>query len=73
MDTWLRVLTIVGALMTGLMAGVFFAFSTAVMPGLARLDGSQGLEAMQRINRAILTHSSSRCSSPQHSPAPRWL
>jgi uncharacterized membrane protein len=53
-DTWLRVLTIVGALTTGLMAGLFFAFSTAVMPGLARLDEGQGLEAMQRINRAIM-------------------
>ena len=54
MDAWLRILTIVGALTTGLMAGLYFAFSTAVMPALARLDRGQGLEAMQRINRAIL-------------------
>ena len=54
METWLRILTIVGALTTGLMAGLYFAFATAVMPALARLDSGSGLEAMQRINRAIL-------------------
>ena len=36
------------------MAGLYLAFSTAVMPALARLDSGQGLEAMQRVNRAIL-------------------
>jgi uncharacterized membrane protein len=32
MDAWLRILTVVGALTTGLMAGLYFAVSTAVMP-----------------------------------------
>jgi uncharacterized membrane protein len=34
----------------GLMAGVFFAFSTFVMPALARLEPAQGTAAMQSIN-----------------------
>jgi uncharacterized membrane protein len=34
----------------GLVAGVFFAFSTFVMPALARLQPSQGITAMQSIN-----------------------
>lgn len=44
----------VGAIGSGLMAGVFFAFSAAVMPGLKRLSSSAGVAAMQAINRAIL-------------------
>jgi uncharacterized membrane protein len=42
------------ALTTGLMAGVFFAFTTSVMPGLGRTDDRTFVEAMQRINVAIL-------------------
>ncbi len=42
------------ALSCGLMAGVFFAFSTAVMRGLARLEPAHGIAAMQSINRTIL-------------------
>jgi uncharacterized membrane protein len=34
----------------GLVAGVFFAFSTFVMSALARLQASQGIAAMQWIN-----------------------
>lgn len=37
----------------GLMAGLFFAFSVAVMPGLARSGDRTLVEAMQRINVAI--------------------
>ena len=36
------------------MAGLFYAFSIAVMPGLARADDRAFVEAMQRINVAIL-------------------
>jgi uncharacterized membrane protein len=54
MSTWLVTLVRIGAVGCGLMAGVFFAFSVAVMPGLRRLPPSSGLEAMQAINRAIL-------------------
>jgi uncharacterized membrane protein len=37
-----------------LMAGVFFAFSSLVMPALARLPAAQGIAAMQAINRVAL-------------------
>ena len=37
---------------SGLMAGVFFAFSTFVMAGLTRLPSAHGLVAFQSINRA---------------------
>lgn len=38
----------------GLMAGVFFAFSTFVMKALARLPAEQGITAMQSINVAAV-------------------
>lgn len=38
------------ALGCGLMAGVFFAFSTFVISGLGRLQPTQGIAAMQSIN-----------------------
>ncbi|MDX3075214.1 DUF1772 domain-containing protein [Streptomyces sp. NPDC088354] len=41
------------AVATGLMAGLFFAFSVAVMPGLARTGDRTLVDAMQRINAAI--------------------
>jgi uncharacterized membrane protein len=43
----LKLLTALGC---GMAAGVFFAFSTFVMPALARLQPSQGIAAMQMIN-----------------------
>ncbi|MGB8702567.1 MAG: anthrone oxygenase family protein [Thermosynechococcaceae cyanobacterium] len=43
-------LTITVAIGCGLIAGVFFAFSTFVMPALARLQPNQGIAAMQSIN-----------------------
>ena len=42
--------TLVASLSTGLMAGVFFAFSTFVMKAFARLPIPQGIQAMQFIN-----------------------
>jgi uncharacterized membrane protein len=53
-NAFLLTLQFTATLSCGLMAGVFFAFSTAVMPGLARLGPAQGILAMQFINRAIL-------------------
>jgi uncharacterized membrane protein len=47
-------LELVAALGCGLVAGVFFAFSTFVMPALARLQPSQGIAAMQSINIAAI-------------------
>jgi uncharacterized membrane protein len=43
-------LILVAAVGCGLVAGVFFAFSTFVMPALARLHPPQGIVAMQSIN-----------------------
>ena len=44
----------VAALLLGLSAGLFFAFSVAVMPGLRRTDDGAFVQAMTAINRAIL-------------------
>ncbi|MBA2948269.1 anthrone oxygenase family protein [Streptomyces himalayensis] len=44
------VLTLLGALACGLVAGVFVAFSTFVMKGLAALPPAQGIAAMKAIN-----------------------
>ncbi|PSB20051.1 DUF1772 domain-containing protein [Phormidesmis priestleyi ULC007] len=43
-------LMLFAAIGCGLIAGVFFAFSTFVMPALARLQPPQGIAAMQSIN-----------------------
>jgi uncharacterized membrane protein len=42
------------ALGSGLMAGIFFAFSNFVMRALARIAPSQGIAAMQTINITVL-------------------
>lgn len=42
------------AISCGLMAGLFFAFSVAVMRALGRLPAAHGMAAMQSINVAIL-------------------
>lgn len=47
-------LTLFAALGCGLIAGVFFAFSTSVMKALARLPSAEGIAAMQFINVVIL-------------------
>ncbi|WP_343233387.1 anthrone oxygenase family protein [Streptomonospora sp. PA3] len=46
--------TVAAVVATGLFAGLFCAFSFAVMPGLARSADRTFVEAMQRINTAIL-------------------
>ncbi|MGN9760253.1 anthrone oxygenase family protein [Streptomyces sp. SD31] len=48
------VLIVVGVVGTGLVAGVFCAFSTFVMRGLAALPPAQGVAAMKAINVAAL-------------------
>lgn len=42
------------ALGAGLIAGVFFAFSSFVMPALARLPPKEGVAAMRSINVAVV-------------------
>jgi uncharacterized membrane protein len=46
-----RTLTVAAAVAAALVAGVFFAFSTFVMPALRRLPAAQGIAAMQSINK----------------------
>ena len=41
-------------LTTAMMAGLFYAYSCSVMPGLRGADAAVLVEVMQRINRAIL-------------------
>jgi len=48
------VLPLVAALGTGVMAGIFFAFSVFMMTALGRLPPPMGIAAMQSINAAIL-------------------
>jgi uncharacterized membrane protein len=48
-----RTLTVVGLLGSGLMAGLFFVFSTSIMKSLKDLPSSQGIAAMQSINVAV--------------------
>jgi uncharacterized membrane protein len=51
----LRGATLVAATMAmGLLAGLFYAFTVSVMPGLGRTDGRTFVDAMQRINVAII-------------------
>ena len=54
MDQIVFVLTLLAALGCGLVAGVFFAFSTFVMKALARLSPGQGIAAMQSINVVVI-------------------
>ncbi|HEY9643902.1 MAG TPA: anthrone oxygenase family protein [Coleofasciculaceae cyanobacterium] len=48
------VLKLFAALGCGLVAGIFFAFSTFVMAALARLQPAQGIAAMQSINITVI-------------------
>ncbi len=47
-------LTAAAAVSTGLVAGLFFAFSVAVMPALAKIPHPAGIRAMQAINVVIV-------------------
>ena len=59
-DGFLFTLTFVTALGCGLIAGLFFAFSVAVMKALACLPSAGGIAAMQSINIAFSIRSFSR-------------
>ena len=50
MSSLLTALVVVSALGSALVAGVFYAFSTFVMPALRRLPHPQAIAAMQEIN-----------------------
>jgi uncharacterized membrane protein len=55
MDGLLFGLTLVAAVASGLVGGVFFAFSNFVMEALGRLRPSEGAAAMQSINITVIT------------------
>jgi len=48
-------LTIIAAIGSGVVGGVFFAFSNFVMAALARLPVPQGIAAMNSINITVIT------------------
>jgi len=50
MSTTLFGTTFAAVLGAGVVGGVFYAFSSFVMPGLERLPAAQGVAAMQEIN-----------------------
>jgi len=54
MSSWLFVLTLLAALGSGIMAGLFFAFSSFIMQALAKRPAPVGIAAMQSINETIL-------------------
>ncbi|MBA8880738.1 DUF1772 domain-containing protein [Phyllobacterium myrsinacearum] len=54
---WLPILTLLAALGSGLMAGLFFAFSSFIMTALAKLPAEQGIAAMNSINVTIINFS----------------
>lgn len=51
---WVSILTLIAALGCGLIAGVFFAFSSFVMKALGRIQPAAGIAAMQSINIAVI-------------------
>ncbi|MBD2028321.1 anthrone oxygenase family protein [Leptolyngbya sp. FACHB-711] len=51
---WLFTLKLFSVLGCGLIAGVFFAFSTFVMRALAQRPSAEGIAAMQAINTAVI-------------------
>jgi uncharacterized membrane protein len=54
MQGLLFVLTLLAALGSGLMAGLFFAFSAFIMQAFAKRSAAVGIAAMQSINTTIL-------------------
>jgi uncharacterized membrane protein len=55
MEFSIKTITLISAvLLTGLSAGLFYAWSVSVIPGTKRVSDMVYLETMQSINRAIL-------------------
>ncbi|MEP7289730.1 MAG: anthrone oxygenase family protein [Chloroflexota bacterium] len=48
-----NIVLILGGTLTGLLAGVFYAFNVAVVPALRSIKGTQHIAAMQAINIKI--------------------
>ncbi len=54
MDMLFYALVLFSAVCSGLLAGIFFAFSNFVMPALARIKKAEGIAAMQMINLTVI-------------------
>ena len=54
LGAWVSIVLIAATVTTGLLAGLYFAFSCAVMPGLAVTSDTTLVESMQRINEKII-------------------
>jgi uncharacterized membrane protein len=54
LDGLIFALILLAALGSGLVGGVFFAFSTFIMQALDRLPAANAIAAMQSINRVVL-------------------
>jgi uncharacterized membrane protein len=54
MPNLIRYLLWFSAISCGLLAGVYFAFSTFIMPALGRIAAVHGVSAMNSINSTIL-------------------
>ncbi|MEO7351494.1 MAG: anthrone oxygenase family protein [Marmoricola sp.] len=54
MGTVAHISLVLALLTTGLMSGVYLAFSISVLPGLGRTDDVTFVAAMREMNRAIL-------------------
>jgi uncharacterized membrane protein len=54
MDLTVKATLLIAVILTGLIAGLFFAYACSVNLGLTRLADAEYLKAMQSINGAIL-------------------
>ncbi|UYQ95720.1 DUF1772 domain-containing protein [Chitinophaga horti] len=54
MTNFSQLVLVVATVLCGLVAGLFYAWSVSVMPGIGRLSDRGFMEAMQAMNRAIL-------------------
>lgn len=50
---WLTILAVSTAALTAINGGVFFAFSTFVIPGLRRIPPIEAVHAIQAMNRVV--------------------
>lgn len=57
LGTTATALILTGALSSALVAGIFYAFSSFVMPALGRIPSSEGINAMNAINVTVITPS----------------
>jgi hypothetical protein len=62
-------LIFIAAIGSGLVAGVFFAFSSFVMPALARIRPEHGIVAMQSINLTVINPGFDRDQMPRRRAA----